>query len=74
LNVVFYARWVRLIVLKKNLLEPSVLSNADPRLSLKKIHDLAKSGRVIEAIRAYREMAGVGLKEAKDYIDRIEKD
>ena len=74
LNVVFYARWVRLTVLKKNLLESPALNDADPRFSLERIHDLAKSGRVIEAIRAYREMTGVGLKDAKDYIDRIEKD
>jgi hypothetical protein len=49
---------------------PDSLSNP----TLERVHNLAKAGRVIEAIRAYREIAGVGLKEAKDYIDRIEKD
>jgi len=43
-------------------------------LTLESVHNLAKSGRVIEAIWAYRQISGVGLKEAKDYIDRIEKD
>jgi hypothetical protein len=32
---------------------------------------LARSGNKIEAIRRYRQMTGVGLKEAKDYVDRL---
>ena len=31
-------------------------------------------GRKIEAIKLYREATGVGLKEAKDAVDGIEKD
>jgi ribosomal protein L7/L12 len=31
-------------------------------------------GKHIEAIRAYREQTGLGLKEAKDVIDRISRD
>jgi ribosomal protein L7/L12 len=30
------------------------------------------SGRKIEAIKLHRQLAGVGLKEAKDFIEAIE--
>jgi hypothetical protein len=50
------------------------LSMVNSPITLEEIHRLAKSGRVIEAIRAYRQISGLGLKEAKDYVDRIEKD
>ena len=53
---------------------PDSLSLVNSPITLEKIHSLAKSGRVIEAIRAYRQISGLGLKEAKDYIDRIKKD
>ena len=53
---------------------PASLSLGNSPMTLEKIHSLAKSGRVIEAIVAYRQMSGLGLKEAKDYIDRIEKE
>lgn len=39
---------------------------------LKEILHLARSGRKIEAIKMYRETFGVGLKEAKDAVDRLE--
>ncbi|MFC0431609.1 50S ribosomal protein L7/L12 [Kutzneria buriramensis] len=32
---------------------------------------LARAGRKIEAIKRYRELTGVGLKEAKDAVERI---
>ena len=32
---------------------------------------LVRSGNKIEAIRRYRRATGVGLKEAKDYVDRL---
>ena len=32
---------------------------------------LAKAGRKIEAIKRYREITGLGLKEAKDYVERL---
>lgn len=35
------------------------------------ILDLVRRGRKIEAIKVYREQTGVGLKEAKDVIDRL---
>ena len=33
---------------------------------------LARAGRKIEAIKRYRELTGVGLKEAKDAVERIQ--
>ena len=33
---------------------------------------LLRRGRKIEAIKLYREMTGLGLKEAKDAVDRME--
>ena len=39
---------------------------ADPRLL-----ELVQAGKKIEAIKLYRELTGVGLKEAKDAVDGI---
>jgi len=36
-----------------------------------KIMELMKSGQKIEAIKLYREQTGVGLKEAKDYVEGL---
>ena len=33
------------------------------------LKDLVQSGQKIEAIKLYRQQSGVGLKEAKDYIE-----
>lgn len=33
--------------------------------------ELVRNGQKIEAIKLYREQTGVGLKEAKDYVDRL---
>ncbi len=35
------------------------------------VRDLIRRNRKIEAIKVYREHTGVGLKEAKDVIDRM---
>ena len=37
------------------------------------IEGLVRAGRNIEAIKAYRQQTGVGLKEAKDAIDRLRR-
>ncbi len=37
----------------------------------KRIVALLRQNRKIEAIKVYREQTGVGLKEAKDVIDRM---
>lgn len=39
--------------------------------SLDAVRELALSDRTIEAIKMYRELKGVGLKEAKDYVDSL---
>jgi len=38
---------------------------------LSEVHLLAQQGQKIAAIKRYRELTGVGLKEAKDYVDRL---
>ncbi|MFF3490331.1 ribosomal protein L7/L12 [Streptomyces sp. NPDC002795] len=43
-------------------------------LGLDGVRALVRDGKKIEAIKTYREMTGVGLKEAKDAVDRIESD
>jgi ribosomal protein L7/L12 len=37
------------------------------------VHDLLNAGRKIEAIKRYRELTGVGLKEAKDAVEALER-
>lgn len=36
------------------------------------VHRLLSAGRKIEAIKAYRELHGVGLKEAKEAVERMQ--
>ena len=36
------------------------------------ILDLVRQGRKIEAIKWYRQQAGVGLREAKEFVDSLE--
>lgn len=40
---------------------------------LAQVRDLARRGRKIEAIKAYRELTGVGLKEAKDAVEGLDR-
>ena len=43
----------------------------DPAKGLdEQLKQLIRSGRKLEAIKMYRQQAGVGLKEAKDFIGR----
>jgi len=37
----------------------------------KQLADLVRSGQKIEAIKLYRQQAGVGLKEAKQYVEGL---
>ncbi|MFG2476684.1 ribosomal protein L7/L12 [Streptomyces fagopyri] len=39
---------------------------------LEQVAALVRDGRKIQAIKAYREFTGVGLKEAKDAVERME--
>lgn len=41
------------------------------RSTLAEVHALAAAGNKIAAIKLYRELTGVGLKEAKDYVDAL---
>ena len=56
---------------------PPVLPSASTAMpasegSLAEVHSLALQGKKIEAIKRYRELTGVGLKEAKDYVDALD--
>jgi ribosomal protein L7/L12 len=42
-----------------------------PPVESKSVQDLLREGRKIEAIKRYRQENGVGLKEAKDAVDRL---
>ena len=42
-----------------------------PAGDLAEVQALAHAGNTIEAIKLYRELTGVGLKEAKDYVDSL---
>jgi hypothetical protein len=39
----------------------------------REVADALRAGRKIEAIKLYREATGVGLKEAKDYVEEVER-
>lgn len=45
-----------------------------PPPSQQAIHEAIKAGRTIEAIKLYREAHGVGLAEAKEAVDALERD
>ena len=64
---------VRCRFCKNIALVPGLLAaqEATPRASLDKVRRLAQNGNLIEAIRRYRELYGVGLKEAKDAVDAL---
>ncbi|MCX4576369.1 ribosomal protein L7/L12 [Streptomyces sp. NBC_01571] len=46
------------------------IQQAEPELE--QVVALVRDGRKIQAIKAYREFTGVGLKEAKDAVERME--
>ena len=50
---------------------PAVTPVAPSVGDLAEVYALAHQGKKIEAIKRYRELTGVGLKEAKDYVDRL---
>ena len=51
---------------------PSDSRNFDNPVLESKIRSLLAKGKKIEAVKIYREEYGIGLKEAKDAVDRIE--
>ena len=50
--------------------EPSTIRAADGMHD--RVRQLAGRGQVIEAIKVVREQTGLGLKEAKEYVERLE--
>jgi LSD1 subclass zinc finger protein len=54
---------------------PGIMGDEDPSrsASIHEILRLAKRGRKLEAIKLYRETFGVGLKEAKEAVEKIER-
>ena len=51
---------------------PTATPAPAPGGDIAEVHALARSGKKIEAIKRYRELTGVGLKEAKDAVERME--
>jgi len=49
------------------------MSGQIPESKISELADLIAGGRKIEAIKLYRELTGLGLKEAKDAIDALER-
>ena len=68
-GIIIYTLIVRRHEIKKEL-EASIL-NQSPESINAEIKREALKGNKIKAIRLYREMTGIGLKEAKDYIDKL---
>lgn len=50
------------------------MNNQIPPEVAKEIADCVFAGRKIEAIKRYREHSGQGLKEAKDFVEALEKE
>ncbi len=50
------------------------MGNQDNAETIEQVKNLLRAGKKIEAIELYRKNAGVGLKEAKDEIERIAKE
>ncbi|MFG2191727.1 ribosomal protein L7/L12 [Streptomyces sp. NPDC048639] len=49
------------------------LGIGEPEPGMDRVGDLLRKGKKIEAIKAYREITGAGLKEAKDAVERLEQ-
>jgi hypothetical protein len=52
--------------------QDAVPAGRDPRLP-HEFYDMLARGKKIQAIKIYREVCGVGLKEAKDFVDAYER-
>ncbi|NLL30092.1 MAG: DNA-binding protein [Clostridiales bacterium] len=53
-------------------LEKIKLSNIDSKEIDKELKSLITKGKKIQAIKLYREVTGLGLKESKEYVDSLE--
>lgn len=54
-----------------SLLESSRLAHGSSTTASTKVMDLVRQRRTLDAIKAYREESGVGLAEAKQFIDSL---
>ncbi|HEX4787373.1 MAG TPA: ribosomal protein L7/L12 [Actinospica sp.] len=52
--------------------QDAVPGGADPRLP-REFYDLLARDKKIQAIKVYRDVTGVGLKQAKDYVEALER-
>lgn len=53
---------------------PVTYTALQPPVSTPDVEALIRDGRKIEAIKRYRELHGVGLREAKDAVDALERE
>lgn len=60
------------VQMDRDLFSGNIGLNANDADQFREVRELIKSGNKIEAIRAYREITGVGLKEAKDAVEAME--
>ena len=65
-------RVARLERIVESLLEHFELDYQDEPGAPPEVVDLVLQGRKIDAIRVYREKTGVGLKEAKDFVESLD--
>jgi len=64
-------RKVDFLLRELNLVEREEATLPDFGPVLTEVAELVRLNRKIEAIKLYREMTGVGLKEAKEVVDRL---
>jgi ribosomal protein L7/L12 len=64
-------RKVDFLLRELNLVEKEEATLPDFGPVLTEVVELVRQNRKIEAIKLYREMTGVGLKEAKEVVDRL---
>jgi ribosomal protein L7/L12 len=60
------------VQLDRDLFSGAIGLNADTAEQFNAVRELMKAGNKIEAIKVYREITGVGLKEAKDAVEALE--
>src|SRR5690348_11716925 len=70
-----WSKWCAMLVYKaiEIPLNPSRMSQPLSEADLKAIREEIFAGRMISAIKVYRQCTGLGLKEAKDAVEEMEK-
>jgi hypothetical protein len=62
------------LLFRTKFLNPNIMTNPIPPSAMASIQDALRRGQKIEAIKLYREHSGLGLKEAKDAVEALEKE